>query len=143
MPESHSFHSSLCTPPQWERRHQARGDEVLLAARKDQWHSQVRRLDDETSGWKTFDDVVRLVFTSKQIGGRPSLVPKLAMDTEYISRASRALAAMTLVRRAFWIRTRDVDRWLQSRLLDGSWVDNRGYHDLLHPYGSGAAMVKI
>ena len=33
----------------------------------------------------------------KRIGGRPSTAPKLTMDTEYISRASRALAAMTLV----------------------------------------------
>ena len=52
------------------------------------------REDDEASGWKTFGDVL------KHISGRPSSAPKLAMETEYISRASRALAAMTLVRQA-------------------------------------------
>ena len=36
----------------------------------------------------------------KRISGRPSSAPKLAMDTEFISGASRALAAMTLVRQA-------------------------------------------
>ena len=36
----------------------------------------------------------------KRINGRPSSAPKLTIDTEYISRASRALAAMTLVKRA-------------------------------------------
>ena len=36
----------------------------------------------------------------KHISGRPNSAPKLTMDTEYISRASRALAAMTLVRQA-------------------------------------------
>ena len=35
----------------------------------------------------------------KHIGGRPSSAPKLTLDTEYISRASRAQAAMILVRR--------------------------------------------
>ena len=54
-----------------ERRNQTRGDEVLLAAaegekpgaqdREDPRHSQSRRLDDETSGWKTFGNVVRAV----------------------------------------------------------------------------------
>ena len=36
----------------------------------------------------------------KHTSGRPSSAPNLTMDTEYISRASRALAAMTLVRQA-------------------------------------------
>ena len=36
----------------------------------------------------------------KRIDGRPSSAPKLTIDTEYISRASRALAAVTLVMRA-------------------------------------------
>ena len=36
----------------------------------------------------------------KRVDGRPSSAPKLTIDTEYISRASRALAAMTLVKRA-------------------------------------------
>ena len=31
----------------------------------------------------------------------------------------------------------DVDPWIESRLLDSSWVDNRGSRDLLHSYGSG------
>ena len=36
----------------------------------------------------------------KHISGRSNSAPKLTMDTKYISRASRALAAMTLVRQA-------------------------------------------
>ena len=40
------------------------------------------------------------LLNSKRIGGRPSSAPKLTMDTEYISRASRASAAMTLARQA-------------------------------------------
>ena len=57
--------------PKRERRNQTRGDEVLMAAterekrgaqdREDPRHSQSRRLDDETSGWKTFGNVVRAV----------------------------------------------------------------------------------
>ena len=53
---------------QRERRHQTHGDEVLYAAaereesggqdQEDPWHSQLRRFDDDASGWKTFDDVV-------------------------------------------------------------------------------------
>ena len=63
----------------------------------------------------------------KRISGRPSSAPKLAMDTEFISGASRALAAMTLVRQAAaseiavpsGIRTREMDRWRRSILLHG------------------------
>ena len=36
----------------------------------------------------------------KHVCGRPSSIPKLTIDTEYIARASRALAAVTLVRQA-------------------------------------------
>ena len=36
----------------------------------------------------------------KHLGGRPSSAPKLPIDTEYISRASRALAAMTQLKQA-------------------------------------------
>ena len=36
----------------------------------------------------------------KHIGGRPSSAPKLTIATEYISRASRAQGAMTLVKQA-------------------------------------------
>ena len=36
----------------------------------------------------------------KRIDGRPNSAPKLTVDTEYISGASRALAAVTLVKRA-------------------------------------------
>ena len=36
----------------------------------------------------------------KRIDGPPSSAPKLTIDTEYISRDSRALAAVTLVKRA-------------------------------------------
>ena len=88
-----------------ERRHQAHGDKVLWAAaekeepgaldRKDPWHGQPRCLNDETSGWKTFGDV--FCFAEHQTHQRST---KLTMDTEYLSRASRALAAMTLVRQA-------------------------------------------
>ena len=75
----------------WERRNQAFGNEVLLAAperekpgaqdREDPRHSQSRRVHDETSGWETFGDV--------RIDGRPSSAPKLTIDIECISRASR------------------------------------------------------
>ena len=52
----------------------------------------------------------------KRINGRPTSAPKLTVDTVSISRASRALAAMTLVRQstgersrcAFWSRIRNV-----------------------------------
>ena len=87
----------------------------------------------------------------KHIGGRPSSAPKLTMDPEYVSRAPRApggddSGTTSSSKRnccAFWSRTRDMDRWTQSRLLDGSWVDNRGYHDLLHSYGSGVDVVEL
>ena len=73
------------------------------------------------------------------------------MDTEYISRASRALEWMTLGkagssnrnRCVFWSRTRDVDPSIQSRVSVGNWVVNCGCHQLLHPHGSGTAMAEI
>ena len=40
------------------------------------------------------------LLNTQSIGGRPSSAPMLTMGTEYISRASRALAAITLVRHA-------------------------------------------
>ena len=44
---------------------------------------------------------------------------------------------------AFWNRTRDMDRGRQSRLLDCSWLDDRGYLDLLHCSGSCIGKVEI
>ena len=44
--------------------------------------------------------MLRELLNIKRIDGRPSSAPKLTIDTEYISRASRALAAVTLVKRA-------------------------------------------
>ena len=83
----------------------------------------------------------------RHISGGPSSAPKLETDTEYISRASRALTTMTSSsersRRAFWSRKRNVDRWIQNRLLDNGGVENRVYHDLLDPDGSGTAVVEI
>ena len=71
----------------------------------------------------------------KSIGGRPSSAPKLKVDIEYIPRASRALAAMALVRQA---AANEI-----AVLSNDGCMDNRSYHDLLHPYGSGAAVVEI
>ena len=73
------------------------------------------------------------------------------MDTDYISRASRALAGLTLVRQAaaneIAVPSRtENEMWIdehRTHLLDGYKVDNRGYHDLLHPGGSGTAVVEI
>ena len=86
----------------------------------------------------------------KRIGGRPSSAPKLTMDTEYIPRASRALAAMTLVRQAAaneiavpsgaedetWIDERRTDCWMMVGwitaiimtccILVGLWWKSRG-----------------
>ena len=56
----------------------------------------------------------------KRIGGRPSSAPKLTMDTEYISRASRALAAMTLVRQA---AANEIA--VPSGAEDETWIDER------------------
>ena len=78
----------------------------------------------------------------KHLGGRPSSAPKLTIDTEYISRESRALAAMTQLKQAaaceiavhsgaeheMWIDGYRVD-------LDSSCVDNRGYRYALYSYG--------
>ena len=100
--------------PKRERRNQAYGNEVLLAAaereeqgaqdREDTRHSQSRRFDDETYGWETFGDVVQ--------------APKLTIDTEYISRASRALAAVTLVKRAT-----ASERAVHSGAMQETWID--------------------
>ena len=58
------------------------------------------------------------LLNSKHIGSRPSSAPKLRMDLEYISRASRALAAMTLVRQA---ATNDIA--VYSDTEHESWID--------------------
>ena len=57
----------------------------------------------------------------KRIDGRPSSAPKLTIDTEYISRASRALAAMTLVKRA---SANEIA--MQSEAIQGTWTDGYG-----------------
>ena len=60
----------------------------------------------------------------KHISGRPNSAPKLTIHTEYITSASRALAAMTLVKQA---ATNEIavssgsDQW--SGLLDEGWMD--------------------
>ena len=71
-------------------------------------------------------DVKRLVtlcelMNIKRIDGRPSSAPKLTIDTEYISRASRALPAMTLVKRA---SANDIA--MQSEAIHGTWIDGYG-----------------
>ena len=75
----------------------------------------------------------------KHIGGRPSSAPKLTIDTEYISRASRALAAVTLVKRAtaseIAVQRGSMDT---EPTIGRQLVDDHGYHDWLHLYGSGA-----
>ena len=87
----------------------------------------------------------------KHVSGRPSSAPKLTMDTQYISRASRALAAKTLVRQQAanevavhsgaeyetWIGEHRINCWAMA-----GWI-NRSYHDLLHSDGSGIAVVEI
>ena len=54
----------------------------------------------------------------KRIDGRPSSAPKLAIDTEYISRASRALAAVTLVKRAT-----ATEIAVHSGAMQETWID--------------------
>ena len=67
----------------------------------------------------------------KLVDGPPGSAPKLTIDTDYISRASRALAAMTLVKRASaseiavkseaiqetWINGHGMDWWITA-----SWI---------------------
>ena len=80
----------------------------------------------------------------KRVDGRPSSDPKLTIDTEYISQASRALAAVTLVKRATASETavhaRNVDRWIQNRWLDSEWMAACRYCDLLRPDEFGTAL---
>ena len=80
----------------------------------------------------------------KRVDGRPSSDPKLTIDTEYISQASRALAAVTLVKRATASETavhaRNVDRWIQNRWLDSEWMAACRYCDLLQPDEFGTAV---
>ena len=58
------------------------------------------------------------LFSIKRIDGRPSSAPKLTIDTEYISRASRALAAVTLVKRA---TTSEIA--VHSGAMQETWID--------------------
>ena len=54
----------------------------------------------------------------KRIDGRPSSAPKLTIDTEYISRSARALAAVTLVKRATASEIA-----LHSGAMQETWID--------------------
>ena len=54
----------------------------------------------------------------KRIDGRPSSAPKLTINSEYISRAPRALAAVTLVKRAM---ASEID--VHSGAMQETWVD--------------------
>ena len=80
----------------------------------------------------------------KRIDGRPSSDPKLTIDTEYSSQASRALAAVTLVKRATAsgnaVHARNVDRWIQNIWLDSKWMAACRYCDLLQPDEFGTAV---
>ena len=59
----------------------------------------------------------------KRIDGRPSSAPKLTIDTEYISRASRALAAVTLVKRATATEIAGHSGSMQETWIDGHRAD--------------------
>ena len=109
--------------PKRERRNQTRGDEVLLAAaerekpraqdREDPRHGQSRRLVDG----KRLVTLCELL-NIKRLDGRPTSAPKLTIDTEYISRASRALAAVTQVKRAT-----ASELAVHSGAMQGTWID--------------------
>ena len=85
----------------------------------------------------------------KRFDGRPSSTPKLAIDTAFFSRTSRALAAMTLVKRASgseiavrreviqetWIDGYGIDWWIEA-----SWIL---VLCMWYPDKIGAAMEKI
>ena len=84
--------------------------------------------------------MLRDLLSIKRISGRPSSTPNLTLDTEYISRASRALAALKLVRQAAASEISvpsgiEHETWTESDKLDGCWVDNRGCDDVLYRYG--------
>ena len=88
--------------------------------------------------------ILRDLLNSKHIGGRPSSAPNLAKDTECISRASRALAAMTLVRQAAASEIAVPSGEEHETWIDGYRADYwTAYHDLLHPHRSGTVMVEI
>ena len=58
------------------------------------------------------------LFNIKRIDGRPSSAPKLTIDTEFLSRASRALAAVTLVKRAMASEIA-----VHSGAMQETWID--------------------
>ena len=100
-----------------------------LQDREDSWHSN-------PATWMTkhLDGSCLMMLCGfsniKHIGGRPISAPKLTMDTDYISRASRAPAATTLVRQAaesesrcaIWSRTRDVDGYRADCWTAAGWI---------------------
>ena len=59
----------------------------------------------------------------KRIDGRPSSAPKLTIDAEYISRASQALAAVTLVKRAAGSEIAVHSGAMQETWIDGCRAD--------------------
>ena len=89
-----------------ERRNQAYGNEVLMAAAEREKPElrieKIRGTVNPADLMTKHLDGKRLVMLCellniKRVEGRPTSAPKLTIDTEYISRASRALAAVTLV----------------------------------------------
>ena len=66
----------------------------------------------------------------KRISGRPNSAPKRTLDTEYISRAARALAAMTLVRQTSASEI-VVPFGLEREACTVHWIQSRQLHDLL------------
>ena len=99
--------STRAGSPQWERRHPSHRNQALLAAaEREKLGAQNRKI----RGTVNLDDLMtkhldgkRLttlcdLLSMKHISGKPNPLPKLAIDAEYITRASRTLAAITLVR---------------------------------------------
>ena len=86
--------------------------------REGPWHSQSRRLNDEHLCGKRLVTLCELLNINR-VDGRPSSAPKLANDTEYISRASRALAAVTLLKRATASETAVHSGPMQEMWIDG------------------------
>ena len=131
--------STRAGPSKPERRHQAHGNPVLLAAaerekpgapdRKGQWNRQSRRCDGEATGWKAFDNAGRPI-EHEAHQWTAQLSTKSSRLTEYIARVSRTLAVMTLVRQgaangvAVPSRSESV-KWINEAELDERWMDGQ------------------
>ena len=85
--------------------------------REDPRHSQSRRLMTKHLDGKRLVTLCELL-NIKRVDGRPSSAPKLTLDTEYISRASRALAAVTLGKQAT-----ASENAVHSGAMPGTWID--------------------